>query len=184
METDPKDDLERLRPYLEDFAEAALAEGEDTALLCAICLRETWAGWAPGYVVPDGKPRWLGYGDGGRGAFLFQIDDRGPYAYLVREAPEATPYLQARWACAVLRDARHDLREFKAHPLFERAVVCAYNAGAPRVERALIADLDVDICTTGGDYGTDVLARRMILRRDHPDVFPPFRPALALEGVA
>lgn len=166
---DPGDDYLRLVPYLSEFAEAALIEGEDTALLAAICLRETWAGWAPGYE-PKGESN--GRGDRGHGFGLFQIDDRGPYAYLPREAPEASPGLQARWACQVLRDARADLTKFRTNALFERAVVCAYNAGSPRVARALEIHVDPDLCTTGGDYGTDVLARRQILRRDYPERFP------------
>jgi hypothetical protein len=170
---DPRDDLLRLTPYLGDFAEAALVEGEDTALLCAISLRETWAGWAPGYF-PKGSA--AGRGDDGHGFGLFQIDDRGPYGHLPRECPEAAPDLQARWACAVLRDARSDLSEFKAHPLYEQAVLCAYNAGAPRVLRSLRIGVDPDLVTTGRNYGTDVLARRITLRLEHPDVFPPFHP--------
>jgi hypothetical protein len=171
---DPKDDLERLRPYLSDFAEAALLEGEDCALLCAVALRETHAGWAPGYKVPAGNPRHLGYGDAGHGFGLFQVDDRGPYAYLPREAPQATPYLQARWACWVLKDAREELREFKDLPVLEVAAICAYNAGSPAVKRQLRQGKHPDHATAHGDYGSDVLRRRDELRRKHPDVFPPF----------
>lgn len=163
------EDFERLLPYLSDFAEAALMEGEDTALLCAVCIRETWAGWAPGYV-PAGSP--TGRGDHGHGFGLFQIDDRGPYAYLPKEAPSATAHLQARWACWVLRDMRNELSRFKRHPLYERAVVCAYNAGSPRVGRALEIGVDPDLCTTGGDYGTDVIATRQMLRAAYPERFP------------
>lgn len=168
---DPKDDLERLRPYLDDIAEAALLEGEDCALLCAIALRETHAGWAPGYK-PKGTH--LGYGDAGHGMGLFQIDDRGPYGYLPREAPQATPYLQARWACWVLKDARDELAAFRALPVYEAAWIAAYNAGSPAVKRVLREKRHPDHATTGRDYGSDVLRRRDELRRKHPDLFPPF----------
>jgi hypothetical protein len=178
---DPKDDLERLRPYLSDFAEAALLEGEDCALLCAIALRETHAGWAPGYKVPEGNPRHLGYGDHGHGMGLFQIDDRGPYSYLPRECPEATPFLQARWACAVLADAREELKAYRGQPVFDVSVICAYNAGSPAVRRCLKAGKHPDHATAdgpdadkAGDYGSSVLAIRDRLRREHPETFPPF----------
>jgi hypothetical protein len=176
MDTDPRDDFARLQPYLQDFALAALAEGEDTAVLCAICLRETWAGWAPGYVLPYAEaPHWLGRGDGGHGFGLFQIDDRGPYKHLPVEAPEASPELQARWACWVLRDARRELAEFKGRVLFERAVLCAYNAGSPAVARAMHIGVNPDMVTIGADYGSDVQRRRDNLRAEHPDRFPPPR---------
>jgi hypothetical protein len=183
MPDDPRTDLLRLQPYLQDFALAALAEEEDTALLCAIALRETWAGWSPGYVLPyPGAPRWLGRGDNGHGYDFFQIDDRGPYAYLPREAPEASPELQARWACWVLRDNRVALAVLRGHPLWERAVICAYNNGGPKVggrntyeavRHALQIGVNPDLVTTGQDYGSDVQRRRDKLRREHPEVFPP-----------
>jgi hypothetical protein len=175
--SDPKDDLERLRPYLSDFAEACLLEGEDTALVAAICLRETWAGWAPGYRVPPGQPRHLGFGDNGHGAFLFQFDDRGPYSFLPKECPQATPFLQARWACQVLSDARAELSAFKDLPVFEAARVAAYNAGSPAVRRCLKAGKHPDHATAHGNYGSDVLARRDSLRHRYPAVFPPARSA-------
>lgn len=179
---DPGDDFSRVEPYLPDFAEAALLEGEDTALLAALCLRETWAGWAPGYS-PKGS--YLGRGDGGHGRMLFQFDDRGPWAYLPRECPEATPMLQARWACHILACNRTNLADFREHPLYERGVLSAYNAFAFPVEqyasrrdrdpirKALILGQDPDHCTSGKNYGADVIRRRDRLREEHPDVFPP-----------
>ena len=169
--SDPRDDLARLAPYLGEIAEACLLEGEDVALLCAIALRETWAGWAPGYT-PRGSPN--GTGDGGHGRGLFQIDDRGRYGHLARECPDATAFLQARWACQVLRDARAELQPFRDHPQFERAVCARYNASFERVRIGLEAG-DPDIGTTHGDYGKDVLRRRDYLRDHHPDRFPPPR---------
>jgi hypothetical protein len=170
---DPGTDLERLEPYLADFREAALLEGEDVALIAAMCLRETLAGWARGYE-PKGSPH--GRGDNGHGYFLFQFDDRGPYARLPRECPEATPMLQARWACAALQDARRELvaalgPAFERNPLFEVATVCCFNAGSPAVVRAIRAGRHPDHATTDGadadregDYGSDVLRRRDAIR--------------------
>jgi hypothetical protein len=170
---DPGTDLERLEPYLTDFREAALLEGEDVALLAAMCLRETLAGWARGYE-PTGSPH--GRGDHGHGWGLFQFDDRGPYRRLPRECPEATPMLQARWACAALQDARRELvaalgPAFERNALFEVATVCCFNAGSPAVVRAIRAGRHPDHATTDGadadrkgDYGSDVLRRRDALR--------------------
>jgi hypothetical protein len=193
---DPGNDFERIEPYLPDFAEAALLEDEDVALLAAICLRETWAGWAPGYA-PKGS--YLGRGDHGHGRMLFQFDDRGPWSHLPRECPEATPFLQARWACHVLDCNRKNLSDFAGHPLYERAVVAAYNAfsfpvaayAARRdrdpVRKALVLGHDPDHVTTPGgyhrprrgDYGAHVLAIRDRLRAQHPDRFPPDMPGVA-----
>lgn len=188
MTRDPGTELERLAQYLPDFHEAAMLEGEDTALLAAICLRETHAGWAPGYVVPEGVERHLGRGDRGHGFGLFQMDDRGPYRFLPLEAPEATPHLQARWACWVLADARRELvaalgAGFAENPLWEVATICCYNAGSPAVVRAIRRGQHPDHATTDGpdkdkdgDYGSSVLAIRVSLRSRYPQVFPPTWP--------
>jgi hypothetical protein len=170
---DPGDDLLRLEPYLADFREAALLEGEDVALIAAICLRETLAGWARGYE-PKGSSN--GRGDGGHGFGLLQIDDRGPYRHLPKECPEASPMLQARWACAVLRDARLELvaalgADFERAPVYEAATVACYNAGSPAVIRCLRRGQHPDHATTDGadadrdgDYASDVLRRRDVVR--------------------
>lgn len=167
--TDPGTDLGRALIYAPEVAEACLLEGQDAALVLAIGLRETWLGWAPGYQ-PKGSP--MGWGDGGHARGLFQIDDRGPYKHLPLEAPDATPFLQARWVCWILSDTSAELVRFASSPLFEVAVVAAYNAGSPRVARALRAGRHPDTVTTGGDYGTDVLLRRDRLRLADPVRFP------------
>jgi hypothetical protein len=173
MAADPGDDLKRCEPYLADIREACLLEGEEPALICGIGLRETLMGWARGY---EPKGSHLGRGDGGHGFGLFQIDDRGPYAHLHRECPEASPMLQARWACSVLRDARLELvaalgSAFDRNALFEVATVACYNAGSPAVVRAIRRGQHPDHATTDGadadregDYGSDVLRRRDTLR--------------------
>lgn len=186
---DPGDDFSRVEPYLPDFAEAALLEGEDTALLCAVALRETWCGWAPGYA-PKGS--YLGTGDRGHGRMLFQFDDRGPWFHLVRECPEATPMLQARWVCHILACNRANLSDFREHPLYERATLAAYNAFSfptnkyaarkdkDPIRRALVLGHDPDHVTSAGgfhrprrgDYGAHVLSIRDQLRREYPDRFP------------
>jgi hypothetical protein len=72
----------------------------------------------------------------------------------------------------VLQDARRELAAFRDHPLYEVACLCAYNAGSPRVAKALRRNLSPDSVTTGGNYGSDVLRRRDLLRTNHPDRFP------------
>lgn len=173
---DPRNDFLRLEPYLPAFGEAAAMEGEDACLLAAICLRETWAGWAPGYA-PKGSH--LGRGDHGHGFGLFQIDDRGPYKHWPKECPEATPLLQARWACWVLRDARKELSELAGLNVYMTAVLCAYNAGSPRVLRACRIGADPNLVTASKNYGSDVLRRRDLLRTNHPDRFPLPPPRVA-----
>lgn len=174
--------LKRLVPYLDEFAEACLREGFDTALISAVCLRETEAGWAPGYS-PKGTH--LGRGDSGHGFGLFQIDDRGPYRHLPMDTPDASPYLQARWCCWILEDAQRDLNDFRDNPFFERAIICNYNASLRRVREALILGHDPDTVTTKGpskkpDYGSDVLRRRDELRKLFPIRFPPYRNGLVM----
>lgn len=173
---DPKSDLGRLRPWLPEFARAAEARGEDLALLCAICLRETWAGWAPGYV-PRGSAE--GRGDRGHGHGLMQIDDRGPYRKHLPQPGQPWPaFSQALTACTVLADARRELAAFSKHPLFPVAVVAAYNAGSPAVARALRKGRSPDAATAGGDYATWVLRKRAELLERHPEEFRPLAPAL------
>lgn len=183
---DPGDDLKRLAPYLGDIREACALEGEEVALICAIGLRETLMGWARGYS-PKGSH--LGRGDGGHGFGLFQIDDRGPYKHLPRECPEATPLLQARWACAVLRDAGLELvralgTDFALSSLYEAARVASYNAGSPAVVRCIRAGFHPDHATADGadadregDYASDVLRRRDALRLALPPGPAPLPPA-------
>jgi hypothetical protein len=195
MPTDPRDDLKRLEPYLQDIDLAVRSFGRpleldaevrvDVPLVCAVALRETWAGWAPSYY-PKGEPD--GYGDdpdgerGPRAAFgrgLFQIDTRGPYRKFIPPRGTSWPVFdQARAATTALRDAWSELRSFRSHPLFARACVAVYNAGSPAVARMLRTGNDPDVVTAPGpsrrpDYGADVLARRVALLSKYPHVFAP-----------
>lgn len=191
---DPKDDLLRLLPFLPDISEAIIACGEagtdgrfdiDAAALGAIAIRETRACWARGYY-PQGDPD--GCGDdpdgelGPRAAFgrgMFQIDTRGPYGKYI--PPKGTPWPvfdQAKVAIRALQDGRVELRAFREHPRYEQAIFCAYNAGSPRVARALREGRDPDLVTTDGadpdkvgDYGSDVIRIRESLYQRYPQRF-------------
>ncbi len=163
------------RPYIEDIALACAARQpeEDAALVAAIGLRETILGTVSDYIVPPGAPRWMGTGDHGHGRGLFQIDDRGPFSYLIPRPGEGwTPFVQACSAIAVLEDARRSLELEADDPLHERGVVAAYNCGAGVARTALRAGKDPDFWTTGRNYGRDVLSLRDGLRALFPETFP------------
>lgn len=168
------------RPYVQDIALACLERTphEDTALVVAIGLRETWLGTCVGYA-PKGPG---GRGDGGHGRGLFQIDDRGPWRHLIPpDGVEWTPFQQAQAACTVLAGARAELADFRGALsvwAWDQAVAARYNAALENVRWALRNGLDPDRVTTGKDYGRDVLALRDGLRRTFPSTFPPpVRPA-------
>jgi hypothetical protein len=172
-------DLKRLAPYLADIRLASGLMGEDPALLAAIMLRETAAGWGSGYV-PQNDPN--GTGDHGHGRGLMQIDDRGPYAkFLPADPARPWPVLaQCQVACVVLADARATMRPWRREPAFSHAYVAAYNAGAPRVAECLRHGLDPDSVTTGKDYSAWVWRKRDALMKAAPDSFtlkPPAGPA-------
>lgn len=161
------------RPYVQDIALACLERSpvEDTALVVAIGLRETWLGTCPGYVPLFSHN---GRGDGGHGRGLFQIDDRGPFKHLIPpDGEDWPPFVQAQAACVVLAAARDELAEFRGTSVFEVAVACRYNAALANVQRAVRIGVDPNLVTTGKDYGRDVLALRDGLRRLYPTTFPP-----------
>ena len=179
-------------PYVEDIALACVSRfpNEDAATVTAVGLRETIMGTCRDYVVPPGQPVWMGRGDYGHGWGFFQIDDRGPFKYLL-PAPgdDWSVYVQACCACVVLADARRGLEMFRSnvkHWEFEQAVCASYNLGVPHVTYALRQGIDPDRLTTPGpralvdpatgrrlgDYGKDVLMLRDGLRRAFPTLFP------------
>lgn len=113
------------------------------------------------YAIPDDGLGW------GRG--LLQLDYLGALRHLYR--PEPWPVeLQARAACLHLAESRRWLARFKANPLFDRAVLAAYNAG-PRVAGPLQLGRDPDRVTKSGRYGAVVQERAGALHRAFPSVF-------------
>ena len=95
-------------------------------------------------------------GDGGHGVGIWQRDDRsfkfpgGKDWYLLhprQQAEDAADLLNANYrALGSWRDA-----------------VSAYNAGVGGVRRVIKKGLPADAATTGGDYSSDVFARRAVL---------------------
>jgi hypothetical protein len=94
----------------------------------------------------ESSPRFHGFGVWQRDSGAFGVDES--YLKDVRK--------QAEDAAALLA---------ANHRTFGRwdAAVAAYNCGPGNVRPALAAGLSVDHHTTGGDYSTDVLARRAFL---------------------
>lgn len=133
---------------------------EDPLLVAAIGLRETWMGHSRDYV-PAGSPD--GTGDHGHGRGFFQIDDRGPFKYLIRPAPWPVD-VQAAACCEVLADARRVLAPYERSDRYEAAVLCSYNAGTKVVAYLMSRDRDPNWPTTGHNYGTDVIRVRDGLR--------------------
>lgn len=173
--TDPRDDLARLGPWLPAIRDAADEFGVRRAVLAGMCLRESLAGWAPGYTR---KGTHLGWGDHGNAFGLWQADRRFWEEVLRGLRPGhhlLTPLGQARFAAAIVAGAHRFLeaRHAGAAFLLERASVDAYNAALHRVDAQLEVGIDPDSVTTGGDYGRDVLARAAVLERRDPLLFPP-----------
>lgn len=165
-------DVDHLLPWLDAVRAACAAWGEDVATLSAICLRESGAGWAPGYS-PQGKAD--GWGDHGFGFGLFQIDRRYHRAF-TDSGTRGDPELQARQACRILHEAREWLRSRAASlsiDELERATIAAYNAGPGAVYHWVIVGGDPDRATTGGDYSRWVINRASELRMMRPDLFVP-----------
>jgi hypothetical protein len=190
LSVDPGDDLLRLEPWLGAFRRGLAAAAYehrppgdepgppwlDLALLSAVCLRETWAGWAPGYFPPG---RAVGWGDRGRGFGLFQAD-RGTWAREIRSGALSHPETQARLAAeqllqnhALLRATFRDttLPGGERGALLLRGALAGYNAWVGSAALQMEAGLDVDGVTTGKDYSRDVLRRAELLRRRAPGSF-------------
>ena len=162
-------ELERLRPWVPAIRAACLAWDEDPFLLSAICLRESGAGWAPGYE-PKGKPD--GWGDNGHGFGLFQIDIRYHRGFVL-SADARDPSRQAVYACRILHENRHYLKHSASMPPdnLERAAVAAYNAGVGSVIHRVILGEDPDLATTGHDYSHWVFEKQAALYLAAPKLF-------------
>ena len=171
MTVDPKTDAGRLAPYVGDILTAAAEHGVPPAILAAVCLRESLAGWA---LSPRGTH--LGWGDAGHGWGLFQADDRSWKAWMLSPAA-LTPLGQARQAAQELAANERLLTATlprQPQGVIQRAAVAAYNARIGAVAAQVMAGRDVDEVTSpkgAGDYSRDVFARAERLVR--AGLFPP-----------
>jgi ABC-type xylose transport system substrate-binding protein len=141
-----------LRGWIHFFRKAALTYGFDASLLLAIASRETNVRQIKG-DWHDGE--YHGFG-------LMQIDCRTDPEFCANWKPEQAEASIERGA-AILAAKRQQLAAADCTDL--RAIVAAYNAGAAAVLRALRAKADPDFCTTGDDYGADVLARDKVFKK-------------------
>ncbi len=99
-----------------------------------------------------------GVGDSGHGRGLMQIDD-GSHEF-ARTGNWTDPRANIRYGCDLLADNRAVLkREGLSGKQLLRATAASYNAGLSAVLRRLERGSDVDLATTGQDYGKDVLDR-------------------------
>ncbi len=177
----PTTDLARLAPYVAEIGQAAGEQPDrfpSPAVLAAIALRETWAGWSPGYA-PLGTH--LGWGDKGHGWGLWQADDRTWAAWIL--SPDAlTAIGQARKAAAQLAANLRLLRlalPRQPDDLLQQAAIAGYNARLGAVAAQVMAGANPDAVTTAGpsgkgDYSADVLAKAQALVR--AGIFPPWEP--------
>ncbi len=153
-----------LMPYLPHFQAAAKKYRLDVALLMAICMRESLGGAA---LTPPGPE---GTGDGGHGRGLMQIDDRHHAPFIARLEVDGKPLWQKAehniaYGALVLRQA------MDAFPGEEGLGVIAYNRGVRAVKKALARlppeaspaerFAEADKGSAGGNYGRNVLARRL-----------------------
>jgi soluble lytic murein transglycosylase-like protein len=154
----------RLARWARELAAASLVTGVDPYVLAAVMDRESLGGEA---LRPRGV---AGFGDGGHGRGLMQVDDRYHASFVGAVFGRSSGYLWQDPAFACLYGARlleENLEAFGGDLL---PAIAAYNASAKRVRAALdslppdaseVARLAaVDAVTTGHNYVSDVLARR------------------------
>lgn len=147
------------------IAGASLATGTCPWLIAAIMDRESLGGAA---LKPRGP---AGTGDSGHGRGLMQIDDRSHLDFIRADfdAAEGAP-LWTMPAFNVLYGAELLAKNTRAFLGDTRAAIAAYNAGRGRVSKVLRAlpagspaetvQAALDRVTTGGQYVTNVLAKR------------------------
>jgi len=150
-------EVSRLVKWMPDVKRACEFSKENRYLLSAVCLRESGAGYATGYL-PTGSAS--GYGDHGHGFGLFQIDNRY-HADFINGATSNDPYYQCLKACSILATARVAITKRISLPPddLEYATVAAYNAGVNAVVHQLAAGQHPDMATTGKDYSQWVMRK-------------------------
>ncbi len=164
-------ELARLSRY-KDILRAGAAAGQlDVFQFAGLMLRESEAGWAPGYA-PQNDP--CGWGDDGHAWGLFQIDKRY-HAGFVFGPLARIPLQQALYAAGILSADRRELAQHipvtDGGTLLTLCMYDSYNAGDGSVLRAIAAGKDPDSVTTGDDYGQWIIAKAAELQGTAPAFF-------------
>ena len=137
-------DRKRVMAHKAKFIEAGARFGLPPALLAAIASRESRGGAA----LKNG------FGDGGHGFGLMQVDDRNPFGVVKEGGPAGLPHIIQ--ASGILRDKLKAVRaKFPTLPPVRQlqTAVSRYNGGSGKPFP------DSDRGTTGGDYMSDTWAR-------------------------
>ena len=170
-------DAQALAPYVMALKQAADEFAVDPYVLAAICLRESGAGWAPGYA-PKGP---AGVGDNGHGFGLMQIDDRY-HRDFVSSPDSHFPINQFRYAASILVQNKARLRQYPVlaydPAMLDRSAIAAYNAGSGSVGHAVISGRDPDSVTTGRNYSEWVITKASDLREQSAEMFNPNPPTV------
>ena len=149
-ETMAKTDRNRVMAHKEKFQVAARGHTLPPALLAAIASRESRGG----AVLKNG------FGDGGHGFGIMQVDDRNPFPVQHDGGPAGQPHInQATQILAnKLAAVKQSFPGLSAVEQLEMAV-SRYNGGAGKPPP------NSDEKTTGGDYMNDVWARARFYAR-------------------
>jgi soluble lytic murein transglycosylase-like protein len=126
----------------------------DKNLILAIMDRESLCGDA---LTPKGSPQ--GVGDGGHGRGLMQIDDRYHRSFCEDITLWGDAYQNILYGTTLLRTYVRKLGD-------DSRGIAAYNAGPKRVLASKFTTIgQLDTLTTGGDYVSDVLQRRLMFTK-------------------
>jgi LysM repeat protein len=144
-------DRNRVMAHKQRFILAASTFGLPPALLAAIASRESRGG----AVLTHG-----GFGDGGHGFGIMQVDDRNPFPVAHDGGPAGQPHINQATKIlagklATVRQSFSDLNEVEQLQM----AVSRYNGGAGK------RPPNSDQGTTGGDYMNDVWARARFYAR-------------------
>ncbi len=144
-------DRHRVMAHKQRFIAAGSAFGLPPALLAAIASRESRGG----AVLTHG-----GFGDGGHGFGIMQVDDRNPFPVVHDGGPAGQPHINqaTKILAGKLSSIRQSFLDLSEVEQLQMAV-SRYNGGAGK------RPPNSDQGTTGGDYMNDVWARARFYAR-------------------
>ncbi len=143
------DPSSRAAPYAQMIANASAQAGVDPSIIAGIGDRES--GWGI-FLSPKGP---TGTGNGGADQGLMQLN-----AQYNPTANWQDPQTNITAGARIFADYRNQLSAAGVDDAtLNQAAASAYNAGVGHVLAAYQAGQSVDSPTTGGNYGSDVMAR-------------------------